>query len=375
VTERTPVGEEWEQVYAGAANVIASPIGRVVSASYEHIYVDEYQDCTVSQHALICRLATQCNCKIVGDPLQGIFNFARTELVNWERDVEPQFPRFLELHEPWRWRTSNSKLGNWLRDVRAALIDKRPIDLGQAPIRYVPLAVGQEALIQTRVAKEVAQKAGTTVALLSWPAQCNTLAQRSGGVYSVMEPIESGDLTKHARLIQAASGPARVDAVLAFAAHCATEINATFGTIAAAVRRGDTTRIRKNRSHVTTLEALAREQSPVSLLEALRAIRSADGVLVYRLELYDALIDAVEAWDGDEDLSAVVWRVRNDVRKHGRAVSGAMASRTVLVKGLEFDNVAVLGADGLDARNLYVALTRASRSLTVLARTKILHPG
>lgn len=41
-------------------------------------------------------------------------------------------------------------------------------------------------------------------------------------------------------------------------------------------------------------------------------------------------------------------------------------SRTLLIKGLEFDHALVLSADELDARNLYVALTRGSRSLTVL---------
>jgi hypothetical protein len=41
---------------------------------------------------------------------------------------------------------------------------------------------------------------------------------------------------------------------------------------------------------------------------------------------------------------------------------------TLLVKGLEFDHAVVLDADALDAKNLYVALTRGARSLTVVSR-------
>ena len=44
------------------------------------------------------------------------------------------------------------------------------------------------------------------------------------------------------------------------------------------------------------------------------------------------------------------------------------------MKGLEFDHVVVLDADGFDARNLYVALTRGAKSLTIVSRDKIITP-
>jgi DNA helicase-2/ATP-dependent DNA helicase PcrA len=51
-----------------------------------------------------------------------------------------------------------------------------------------------------------------------------------------------------------------------------------------------------------------------------------------------------------------------------------IVSRTVLVKGLEFDHALVLDADSMDAQNLYVAMTRGSRSLTVLSKRPVLCP-
>jgi hypothetical protein len=49
-----------------------------------------------------------------------------------------------------------------------------------------------------------------------------------------------------------------------------------------------------------------------------------------------------------------------------------MVARTLLIKGLEFAHAIVIDADGLDARNLYVALTRGSSSLTVVSASDTL---
>ena len=49
-------------------------------------------------------------------------------------------------------------------------------------------------------------------------------------------------------------------------------------------------------------------------------------------------------------------------------------SRTLLMEGLQFDHAIVLDAGALDTNNLYVALTRASRTLHVLADKSVLSP-
>ena len=47
---------------------------------------------------------------------------------------------------------------------------------------------------------------------------------------------------------------------------------------------------------------------------------------------------------------------------------------TLLVKGLEFHHAVVLDADAYDAKNLYVALTRGAKSLTVVSRAPVILP-
>jgi len=44
------------------------------------------------------------------------------------------------------------------------------------------------------------------------------------------------------------------------------------------------------------------------------------------------------------------------------------------VKGLEFDHAVVLDADEMNANNLYVALTRGAKTLTVVSKRRIITP-
>ncbi len=69
------------------------------------------------------------------------------------------------------------------------------------------------------------------------------------------------------------------------------------------------------------------------------------------------------AWDD------VAWEVRDSARREGRTLERRLVSRTLLIKGLEFDHAIVLNADELDEKNLYVAMTRGSRTLTLLTAT------
>jgi DNA helicase-2/ATP-dependent DNA helicase PcrA len=69
-------------------------------------------------------------CRIVGDPLQGIFEFGDNQIVNWEQDIFSFFDKLDELAEPWRWKSGNIKLGEWLlQEVRYKLIKNEPIDI------------------------------------------------------------------------------------------------------------------------------------------------------------------------------------------------------------------------------------------------------
>ena len=72
--------------------------------------------------------------------------------------------------------------------------------------------------------------------------------------------------------------------------------------------------------------------------------------------------------------SAVI-AIRNHTRIVGRRPDQRVVSRPLLVKGLEYDHVIVVAADGYSASELYVALTRGRSSVTVVSKSKTLTPA
>ena len=73
---------------------------------------------TRPQHAIILQLADNLPCRLLGDPLQGIFGF-NEPLIDWDRDVSPDFDELPPLTVPHRWG-NNAALGRRLLELRAA---------------------------------------------------------------------------------------------------------------------------------------------------------------------------------------------------------------------------------------------------------------
>ncbi len=68
--------EDYPKVIEAANNLLKTPLAKeVLCNSYSGAFVDEYQDCTTAQHQLIMKIADVIPCRIVGDHLQGIFDF------------------------------------------------------------------------------------------------------------------------------------------------------------------------------------------------------------------------------------------------------------------------------------------------------------
>jgi hypothetical protein len=103
-------------------------VRRTINYSYQGLFVDEYQDCTKSQHQMIMLLSEIIPIHILGDPMQGIFNFTGT-LVDFENDLE-DFEKVEALGTPWRWNNANrNDLGEDLNDIRNKLQTGSPIQL------------------------------------------------------------------------------------------------------------------------------------------------------------------------------------------------------------------------------------------------------
>jgi len=67
-------------------------------------------------------------------------------------------------------------------------------------------------------------------------------------------------------------------------------------------------------------------------------------------------------------------QAREQYRVPGRSLPRRGVGSRLLLKGLEAEVWVILEADKLNAKNLYVALTRGSKKLVVCARSPILPP-
>ena len=100
-------------------------------------------------------------------------------------------------------------------------------------------------------------------------------------------------------------------------------------------------------------------------------IRATPRLTLYRQEAWDDTFRAIakSVQDGSS-LQDALAAVRDRLRHGGRADRKRVASRTLLVKGLEFDHVIIANVQHFaDPRQLYVALSRARESVTVIGNS------
>ncbi|MBK7143579.1 MAG: AAA family ATPase [bacterium] len=375
ITGAPETDEEWSRLNPAAESVSKLPaIQKVLTNSFGGIFVDEYQDCTVPQHRFIMSLAEILPCRILGDPLQSIFGFAG-ESVDWDRDILANFEKLPELETPWRWSGENEQLGKWLTIVRRELLAKRAISLERAPVIWKHISIEE----QRRVCYEhLGIHRESVVALLQWPAECHKMACVLGGKYKSMEAIECPDLLKYAKLIQARTGAERVLSCVSFAKIWMRNLSKSTTTLERALKSGRMPRDtgQKHGKLYAAVAGIIDSNSIARVKDLLVQLRYCPETNVYREELWSEMLRSVEfAKNSDDpDLGRAAWAVRNITRTIGRQERLRLISRTVLVKGLEYDHVLLLNADTMDLRNLYVGLTRARKSITVLSELPMLGP-
>lgn len=96
---------------------------------------------------------------------------------------------------------------------------------------------------------------------------------------------------------------------------------------------------------------------------------------VYRPEVLHVLKGALQtANQGEYTFREAVVRARERNRHLGRPVARRAVGSTLLLKGLEADVAVVLNPAAMDARHLYVALTRGAKRLVVCSATPMLVP-
>jgi len=355
-------------------------IDDVVAATYARLIVDEYQDCSDRQHQIVVRAAKTLPTCVLGDPMQAIFGFGNDGLANWG-DIVKQFPVAGELTIPWRWHNAGSaELGRWLLEVRGKLIRREPIDLRAAPaaVSWIELSGDASADHRKQLAAALVRPpiidgrvmiiGDSKIAESRW-----RIAKATPGAVTV-EAVDFKDLVFFAATLDLAASDL-LQKIAGFAQTVLTNVGS-----ADLVKRVESLVRGTARKPATDVESAAlrllRSRSYSEAVDLLVEIGREPGVRAHRPTVLRACIRAFQMCEKTEGLTfyEAVISMREENRLLGRPLPKRAVGSTLLLKGLEAEVAVILNADVLNARNLYVAMTRGSMALTVCSRSPILTP-
>lgn len=371
---------DYPNIREAAFNLLkAGHVNDILASSYARLIVDEYQDCSIRQHAVVYYAAQTLPTCVLGDPMQAIFGFGSDGLAHWDNHVCRHFPLAGELNTPWRWINAKSEaLGHWLLEVRGKLIRGEPIDLTTAPagITWVQLDGINDHQRQLEAGRVQAPTGDGHVLIIGEstnPGSQRLYASQTPGAITV-EAVDLKDLVTFAQRLDLTAANA-LEIVLDFAGSMMTNVGAPeLRRRLASLTRGTA----RNAANNVETAALSFVQTPTprSTAHLLEAIGAQPGVRTYRPAVVRACMKALQLCTTNDATSfadAAV-RIREQNRLLGRPLPRRAVGSTLLLKGLEADVAVILNAHRLSSRNLYVAMTRGSRMITVCAPTSTLRP-
>jgi DNA helicase-2/ATP-dependent DNA helicase PcrA len=205
--------------------------------------------------------------------------------------------------------------------------------------------------------------------------RCHTLARNISGAFASIDEIEGTALTSFFRRIDAArTNSKRLKEVVSFATKCMTSVN---DSLPEPTKRGEQTPIRQNTRNpevARIANAYLQDPTAANMSGFLRLLTKARGVRLFRRDLFNRALGVLREHIDKPDTSFLkaVERYRAEFRFRGRPVSyPKLVGTTLLVKGLEFDHAIILDASTLTRKELYVALTRGSRSVTIISSSRL----
>lgn len=362
-------GTDWESVVRpGALKALQSlAIREAFTRSYTGVIVDEFQDCTHAQAALVLALAEHVPTVVLGDPMQSVYQFKPAEALDWTTRTAGH-PALGSLGVPWRWQT-NAELGEWILTSRTALLGGQPIIIGQptaAGVRDLSKPVSQAGLTSL-----LQGLSGPTAVITGNSANASRLRDIArGNRWSRCEIFETAAPRELADLASAHSAGTAVEqalALIAFAKACMSKVGEVSGagTCEKNLRQAQAVGKSTSALAVTIRRFLARPNG-VTAKAVLECLAEDPLTHTYRPNL---LRLAHRAYDraGEQDCGSfdVCLSEVLEARKHvAETPFGPSVGNSLRLKGLEFDNVVIVDPDAFNSiEQLYVAISRPARQI------------
>jgi len=344
----------------------------ILKLSYSGIFVDEYQDCNEKQHDLILILASIIPTHILGDPLQGIFNFDKKDkLVDLNNVFQMgRFKKRKELKVPHRWINSGKReLGEDILKIRNKLELNLEVDfLDYSSIEFKEGSYNDYYGYIINILKN-----NKNVLVIDPVSYSQIISKRFVVAFkylvSLIESFDNQDFYKFAKLFDNQEDLESKEVLHKFIVSIFSNLdnwydkkNKKFKIKKDSNKEKQLTKIKK------IIVELKSNYSLIGIKNLILEIKNLEGVNCVRRDLLNSLIRSIEEANNlDITVLEAMRRNRNNMRTVGRKMYGKFIGTTLLTKGLEFDVVIILDVNKFnDCKNLYVALSRCTTRLIVL---------
>ena len=369
----------------------APTIARAVSSCFPLIILDEHQDASKAQHDVIrlLREIGTSRLRIFGDPMQALHVGDAEGYVAWD-DLRAFADVNTELEEPHRWKDAPA-LGQWLKAARTTLKAGNPISFRNAPSIVVSrhqLFCGRDKFKDFKAAAPIVRNfldsAAGDAALLAFRRPMTvSIAQLSAWRAPLNEGAQLDRIAPLVAAMEQLDGNAGLlaQSFLAFAGDIGAGLNEN-DRLAIAKRLGGTINISKagakQLSWLACCEPIYSSPNHRGVAQAMRLVREnpPDGYTL-RLSGHAWAVSSFERTDDPRGYLSALGRVRRRW-----ALPTHVTSTIHKAKGLAFDRVLICPLDRnqfpddvLGARLLYVAMSRARRSIRIALVTDALPAG
>lgn len=351
-------------------------IQSIIKATYKGIFIDEYQDCTVNQHAMLMKLKNIVSLHILGDPMQGIFSFDNTPLIDFDADLNDFDNSAGELDIPWRWQLedNNIDLGNDLKSIRQELLRNNTIAIDSYNNIIIETITGTIYDDPNYKSKLYATLNDGNVLLIAHGQinQRKSLRRSLGSRYRIqlLEAIDDKSfysIAKDLDVLLTSGVQFSKFITIAKKLFASTDIDFWFNNNGLK-RKSDPIYKQISESILPFVTHLVNSSACYDdLYQLFYKLKNTFHLNCWRADLLRSIIVALKnASSNNIEVKKAMDEHKNHIRVVGRKVYGKCIGTTLLTKGLEFDNVVILDAQNFtDKKNFYVAITRACKKLTI----------
>ena len=363
----------FQQIVEIAEHLFSKPaVMRIVTQSYSHLYVDEYQDCTLDQHKIIMLMSEELPTHLLGDPLQGIFDFAQP-IVDFEKDLSA-FKRYDFLQIPWRWKNAGKDtLGELILDMRQSLLNNRSANLVTNKeagyfIHNVQIQQRQEFFLQMLgpFLNVLSQRSNSILVIFPSYIDCKgiprgTVSDRCSAKpqidvlneFTLIEAIDDTSYYKCAKsldyllenLPRARKPYKRLSDILDDLSFKNSDITDWISDKRVKVKRDNTKKV-KAEALSNVVSSIIKCPSYRTLIELFTMIKSDLRWKAKRADIFSSVFRCLKM--ANENATSVLEEMKkhkNRIRQVGRRIEGHCIGTTLLTKGLEFDTVVLIEAD------------------------------